>query len=284
VTVLIIDGYNMMHRARVVKNLGPYGMVFNFLRMLRSAVDEHRPDVAYFVVEGDPMWRRQLMGEYKANRVIGEDDPRFEEMVDFNTQKRICVELVRQHIPISFAYHPHNECDDVIYTLASRVHAAEEVVVLSSDSDFTQLVTGPERSRVRLINPVKGEEVKWPGYDYVTWKALRGDLTDNIPGLPGIGDKRATALVQNPEKMEALLRNDTLREQYEMNVKLIRLRDVEELGTPMQITRGDGSWESVRGAIAEMRMDSILTEKYWPKFTRTFDRLRVHSSDAIIGA
>ena len=95
--VLIIDGYNMLHRARVVKNLGQYGVAFNFLRMLRSAVDSVRPDVAYFVVEGDPQWRKQLMGEYKANRVIGEDDPRFEEMVDFQTQKRICIELIRRH-------------------------------------------------------------------------------------------------------------------------------------------------------------------------------------------
>jgi len=187
----------MLHRARVVKNLGQYGVAFNFLRMLRSAVDAARPDIAYFVVEGDPQWRKQLMGEYKANRVIAEDDPRFEDMVDFQTQKRICIEMIRRHIPIVLAYHPDNECDDVVYTLATRVHAEDEIVVLSSDSDFTQLVSGPAVSRVKLLNPVKGIEVQWPGYDYVRWKSLRGDLTDNIPGLPGIGDKRATALLQD---------------------------------------------------------------------------------------
>ena len=62
--ILIIDAYNMLHRARVVRNLGPRGIVFNFLRMLRSAVDSVRPDVAYFVVEGDPQWRKALLGEY----------------------------------------------------------------------------------------------------------------------------------------------------------------------------------------------------------------------------
>jgi len=281
--ILIIDGYNMLHRARVVKNLGPYGIAFNFLRMLRSAVDEFKPDAAYFVVEGDPQWRKQLMGEYKGNRVIGEDDPRFEEMVDFQTQKRICIELIKRHIPMLLAYHPDNECDDVVYTLANRVHAEDRVIVLSSDSDFTQLVTGPEESRVRLVNPSKGgEDVLWPGYDYVRWKALRGDPTDNIPGLPGIGDKRAAALVNDPAKMSTLLSDPSLREQYERNLALIQLRDVESEGVPMQITRGDGNWDEVRGALEEMRMASMVADKYWNKFRGTFDRLQVPSSVQIM--
>ncbi len=283
--VLIIDGYNMLHRARVVKNLGPYGIVFNFLRMLRSAVDTAKPDFAYFVVEGDPQWRKQLMGEYKANRVIGEDDPRFEEMVDFQTQKRICIELVRRHIPITFAYHPDNECDDVVHTLATRLHAADQVVVLSSDSDFTQLVSGPGESRIKLINPAKGgDEVPWPGFDYVRWKALRGDPTDNIPGLPGIGDKRAAALVQDAPKMEALLADPALREQYERNLTLIQLRDVEVEGVPMHRSHGDGDWAEVRGSLEEMRMSSMVTDKYWPKFMSTFNRLRVPPGVEIIVA
>jgi DNA polymerase-1 len=281
--VLIIDGYNMLHRARVVKNLGPYGIAFNFLRMLRSAVDAAKPDIAYFVVEGDPQWRKQMLGEYKANRVIGEDDPRFEDMVDFQTQKRICIEMIRRHIPIPLAFHPDNECDDVVYTLATRVHASDDIVVLSSDSDFTQMVTGPGESRVKLLNPIKGVQVQWPGYDYVKWKALRGDLTDNIPGLPGIGDKRATVLIQDPVKLDKLLQDPALREQYERNLKLIQLRDVEAEGVPMQITRGDGNWDEVKGALVEMQMESMVTETYWPKFTKTFDRLQTPSGIKIIG-
>lgn len=282
-SVLIIDGYNMLHRARVVNNLGPYGIVFNFLRMLRSAVDDFKPAIAYFVVEGDPQWRKQLMGEYKANRVIGEDDPRFDDLVDFQTQKRICIELIRRHIPITFAYHPDNECDDVIHTLATRIHASDDVIVLSSDSDFTQLVTGPGKSRIRLISPFKVmTEVSWPGYDYVKWKALRGDPTDNIRGLPGIGSKRAAALLSDEKKMEELLSDEALRAQYERNLKLIQLRDVEADGTPMQVSVGDGNWDEVRGALDEMRMSSMLTEKYWPKFTNTFDRLQTPSGVKII--
>ncbi len=281
--VLIIDGYNMLHRARVVKNLGSYGIVFNFMRMLRSAVDAVKPDVAYFVVEGDPQWRKQLMGEYKANRVIAEDDPRFEEMVDFQAQKRICIEMIRRHIPITLAYHPDNECDDVVHTLATRVHAQDEVVVLSSDSDFTQLVTGPGESRIKLLSPAKGGvQVEWPGYDYVRWKALRGDPTDNIPGLPGIGDKRAASLVGDPVKLERLLSDPALRQQFERNISLIQLRDVEADGVPMQLTHGNSNWDEVKGAMEEMKMTSIVTEKYWPKFTRTFDRLQVPPGVKII--
>jgi hypothetical protein len=171
-----------------------------------------------------------------------------------------------------------------VYTLATRVHANDDIVVLSSDSDFTQLVTGPGESRVKLLNPIKGVQVPWPGYDYVRWKALRGDLSDNIPGLPGIGDKRATALIQDPAKLDKLLQDPDLRGQYERNLKLIQLRDVEAEGVHMQVTRGDGNWDEVRGALVEMQMDSMVTETYWPKFTKTFDRLQMPSGVKIIGS
>ena len=148
--------------------------------------------------------------------------------------------------------------------------------MLSSDSDFTQLVTGPEKSRVTLISPMKGVgEVPWPGYDYVVWKALRGDPTDNIPGLPGIGDKRAATLVGDRTRLAALLQDPVLREQYERNLVLIQLRDVEAGGVPMQVTHGDGDWDRVKAALEEMQMTSMLADKYWQKFMATFTCLRV---------
>jgi hypothetical protein len=51
----------------------------------------------------------------------------------------------------------------------------------------------------------------------------------------------------------------------------------------MHVTRGDGNWDEVKGALVEMQMDSMVTETYWPKFTKTFDRLQTPSGIKIIG-
>ena len=105
-------------------------------------------------------------------------------------------------------------------------HAADgdDVTIVSSDSDFIQLLN-IERYDIQIYNPIKKIFVETPDYDYVTWKALRGDATDNIPGIPGIGDKTATKIVKDPQKMKALLENETKRKIFEKNVNLIRLVD-----------------------------------------------------------
>ena len=108
--------------------------------------------------------------------------------------------------------YPGFEADDVIGTLARRAEAAGcEVVIVSSDKDMLQLVTG----RVSMLNPAKDDE--W--YDPEKVKtfmgvrpeqvadllALRGDAVDNIPGAPGIGDKGAQALIERFGSVEAAM-------------------------------------------------------------------------------
>lgn len=194
--VLLVDGYNMMYRARSGWAKGDNPIVFNFFRSLRATIDKFKPDVAYFVLEGRPIQRLETMAEYKGNREHHDRD-------DFIRQRRLIISLLKEKFPIHVVRHPHYECDDVLAALARVTHADDDVIVVSSDTDFYQLLSGDKS--IELYNPVKKEFVDPPEFDYVSWKALRGDSSDNIPGIRGIGDKRARDLVDNPEALKSFL-------------------------------------------------------------------------------
>jgi DNA polymerase-1 len=177
--VLLIDGYNMLHRSRTGWAKGENPIVFNFFRSFRSVVDKFKPDVTYFVLEGRPVKRLDMMGEYKGQRVYHDKD-------DFNRQRKEIIQILKDKFPVNVVRHPNYECDDVLAAIATDTHTNDECIVISSDTDFYQLLQN--HNSLKLYNPVKKEFITPPPFDYVTWKALRGDATDNIPGFKGVGD------------------------------------------------------------------------------------------------
>ena len=178
--VLAVDSYNMIHRSRFGFGSGDHSTTFNFFRSLRSEIERHQPDEVYIVSEGRPIHRFELNENYKGNRTPLNDD-------GFHRQKRDIFNLCKL-LPVSIIRHPDYECDDVIGHLCMTRHPTDEVTIVSSDSDFIQLLESPT---VKLWNPVKKKFLdQWP-VDYVMWKALKGDMTDNIPGIKGVGEKRA---------------------------------------------------------------------------------------------
>ena len=212
--ILFLDAYNLIYRARSGYTKGEYAIIYNFFRGVRPIVEKFNPDKVYFVLEGNPIFRRQLSeGNYKGNRKSAGDD--------FHRQKAAIINIVGELFPFESVRHPDLECDDAIATLSIK-HASEgdNVTIISSDSDFIQLLN-IDRYDIKLYNPIKKKFVDQPDYDYVTWKALRGDATDNIHGIPGIGDKTATKLVKDPIKMSAVLENKEKRAIFEKNVNQI---------------------------------------------------------------
>ena len=218
--VLLIDAYNMIHRSRFGFGTGDHAITFNFFRALRSEINRHEPNKVYIVSEGRPIHRIQESdGEYKGNREGVLDE-------GFHRQKREIFELCK-YLPVTFIRHPEYECDDVIGTLTNKhVDEGDEVVICSSDSDFIQLLV---RENVYLWNPVKKKFIEqWP-VDYLTWKGLKGDPTDNIPGIKGVGAKTATKLAENPEELEIFLnKKEGRREIYESAKRQIKLVDISE--------------------------------------------------------
>jgi DNA polymerase-1 len=279
--VLCIDGFNFLHRARAGFNLGDYPVVFNFFRNLRALVELHNPSRVYFVLEGHPQKRYELLPEYKANRdiIVPTEGPvppevtkKVAELESFFRQSRLIIDLLSRHFPVSVVRHADYECDDVIFNLVRRSSNAVPWVVASNDSDFTQLLN--EFPHVKLYNPIAKEYVATPPFDYVTWKALRGDGSDNIPGLPGIGDKTAEELINDPERLGELFKDKDMAEQFSRNYTLIRFHTwSDEDAMKMTCSTPTKDWDAVVAKFEEWQFKSLLKDKSWDKFLVTFNFL-----------
>jgi DNA polymerase-1 len=261
--VLFLDAYNLIHRARSGFTRGEYAVVFNFFRGVRPLVEKFSPDKVYFVLEGNPKFRNDLLdGEYKAGRVNPGNH--------FHRQKAIIINMVKSFFPFTTVKHPDFECDDVIATyVAKHAENGDDCTIVSSDSDFIQLYNAFEN--LKIYNPVKKSFVEKPEYDYVIWKALRGDKTDAISGIPGVGDKTATKIISNPELLKETLRDNIKRQIFERNVNLIRLVDLRSRINEIEITENNVfDTEEIFGAFNDFQFDSMTKEKTWNKYVETF--------------
>jgi len=272
--VILLDGYNLMHRARFGMKMGDSHIVFNFFRGLRPIVEETRPDKMYLVLEGYPAHRIAADSAYKANRVIEPGTPKAAEMEEFRRQKKIILELLN-NFPITLARHPQLECDDTIASLCVDVHKDDECVIVSTDTDFMQLLDKSER--IKLFNPVKKEYIKSTEYDYLRWKALRGDKTDNVPRVDGMSDKKAEKMLSEPILLERFLADTHIKEQFDRNMTLISFKT----GDPAGIESHDGNlcWDEIKKTFVDHKFFSMVNDTAWNNYVKTFACLLPLSCD-----
>lgn len=203
--LMLIDGHALAYRAHyALLNKGfttkegiPTWAVYGFTKMMLEVVEKIHPDLlAVTFDKSAPTFRHEAFAEYKAHRKPMPDG--LSEQID-----RIR-ELVRAFgIPIYEL--PGYEADDVIGTISRQAEkAGYEVLIVTGDRDSLQLVD----DQVSVLLPDQAESIKRYGpkeveekYGFkpaqvIDYKALRGDPSDNIPGVPGIGDKTATKLIQ----------------------------------------------------------------------------------------
>jgi ribonuclease HI len=187
----------------------PTNAIYGFTRMLLDLLQVHQPD--YFAVVFDPprgeTFRREMYPLYKAQR---EDTP-----ADLLAQLPYIRKIV-QALNIQVLEVPGFEADDVIATLA-RCFAAEgvNVTVVTGDKDLLQIVDDSislldTMKNLRSGPPQVHERFGVPPQLVPDVLGLSGDTSDNIPGVPGIGEKTAAALVQRFGSLEAVLRWKTL--------------------------------------------------------------------------
>lgn len=268
--VLFIDAYNLIHRARFGFSSGPYSVVFNFFRGIRPLIEKFSPDKVYFVLEGHPKGRLELYPEYKMNRKAGMTPEKEIELEDFKRQKDIICNLVRS-LPFYILYHPEYECDDVIANLAIHRHPSDECIILSNDTDYIQL--HHSHSAISIYSPVKKDFLPPTEYDYVAWKALVGDASDNIMGVPRVGKQTAETLLKGSLN-DWLSNNADKAEIFERNLELIRFADLSERLNELVILESNVNFEFLKEKFFEFEFHSMLSDKSWEKFVRTFEHLR----------
>ena len=216
--VMLIDGHSLAYRAffalptDIATASGQVtNAVYGFTSMLLNLWRDHDPDRIVVVFDRpEPTFRHEIFGEYKAQRDSAPDILR--------QQMGLLREMV-DALGLPTAEAAGFEADDVIATLATQARdAADDVIVVTGDRDSYQLVEDPH---VKVLYNRRGvsdyvlydeagilERTGVRPVDYVSFAALRGDTSDNLPGVPGVGEKTAARLVNEkggvPEILEAL--------------------------------------------------------------------------------
>jgi DNA polymerase-1 len=210
-TIYLVDGSSYIYRAyHAVRHLSttqglPTNATFGFTNMLLKLLSDRKPEhmTMAFDAKG-PTFRHEIYEAYKANR------PPMPE--DLAVQIPYIKQVVEgMNIPsLELAGY---EADDIIGTLARTAQEKGfQVVMVTGDKDFKQLVT-PGTS---IWDPMKDRTIDYPGLrkdfglepsQWVDVMGLSGDTSDNIPGVPGIGEKTAISLIKTFGSLEEVFEN-----------------------------------------------------------------------------
>ncbi|RYU67929.1 DNA polymerase I [Aliivibrio finisterrensis] len=208
---ILVDGSSYLFRAyHAAPNFTngdgqPTGAVYGVINMLRSLLKQFETDrIAVIFDAKGKTFRNDMYPEYKANRPPMPDDLRCQIEPLHKLIKAMGLPLISI---------PGVEADDVIGTLASQASKAGIPVLISTgDKDMAQLVDENVTLINTMTNVVMGPEGVVEKFGIgpeliIDYLALMGDKVDNIPGVPGVGDKTATALLQGIGGLDALYAN-----------------------------------------------------------------------------
>ena len=219
-TLLLIDSASLWYRAyygmpdTLVSPQGePINAVKGFIDMTARLVNQYKPDRLVLCLDGDwrPSWRVELFPEYKSNRVLDDGE---EEEPDLLTPQIPIITDFFDAIGVPLIGVDDYEADDVIATLSTT--EAGPVRVVTGDRDLFQLVD--DSRDVRIAYLAKGisahdlvdrnwiaKKYEIPGERYGFFSMIRGDASDGLPGIKGIGEKGAALIAQNFETMDELI-------------------------------------------------------------------------------
>jgi DNA polymerase I len=214
--LMLVDGHGLAYRAyhalpesMATSEGEPTNAVYGFTSMLLDALREHEPDFVIVSFDVGKTFRHDAFEDYKAHRAPMPDDLR-------SQIERIYAVLEALNIPVYTK--DGYEADDVIGTIARIAgDTCDEVLIVTGDSDLLQLADG----KAKILLPGRRRFGEFRLYDRAgvidrygfeperipEFKALVGDTSDNIPGVPGVGEKTATNLMQAYHDLETLREN-----------------------------------------------------------------------------
>ncbi len=211
--VLIIDGFSLMFRAfysfpnsLTLTDQTPINAVFGFITLLYKAIDQFSPDQLCICFDHPkPTFRKKIFSSYKANRPPPPNE--------FKVQVPLLQQLLKE-LGLYYIDYPGYEADDLMGSLSVKYRPKNShIYLLTSDQDCFQLVnkhvsvTMSQKGTTDLIiyTPNKVfEKLTILPEQIIDYKALRGDPSDNIPGVKGIGEKTAISLLSQYSKLDSI--------------------------------------------------------------------------------
>ena len=271
--LLLIDGHSLAYRAfyalpaeNFVSSSGQHtNAIYGFASMLINLITAEKPThIATAFDVSRKTFRSERFPDYKANRSATPDE--------FRSQTSYLFELVHGFGIRHFAVEGF-EADDIIATLAKRAESEGfEVLICTGDRDSFQLINSkttvlyPKRGVTDLARMTPDAVVEKYGLtpaQYPDFAALRGDPSDNLPSIPGVGEKTAAKWIADFGSLEKLLANvetvggkvgDTLRANLasvELNSELTRLRSDMDIETKVSELLWDGILASELNALLD---------------------------------
>jgi DNA polymerase-1 len=302
--LFLIDGHSLLYRAyyairHLTNSQGfPTNAIFGFLGMIKKLQELEAPSHLGIVFDTKgPTIRHDAYQEYKANRKPMPEDL----SVQLPVLKKI---LKAMHIPV--VEHEKYEADDVLGSLAKRASENKiHSVLVSTDKDLYQLVD----DWTTLFNPVKEIHLDTKAVEeqfgvlpsqVVDVLALWGDPSDNVPGVPGIGEKTSKMLVRQFQSLENMLKNidqiskiplrnkiEENLEQLEMSRQLVTIE--RELDVPFgleEFSISEPNYEDLVPLLQELEFSGLLSEyldRQDTSDTRYEALFRVEELEALIG-
>jgi DNA polymerase-1 len=254
--------------------------IFGFANTVLKIRRDEQPEHWALAWDGPgPTWRHVRFPAYKAQRKPTPDDL---------IAQLEPIETLAQALGLPVLEIPGMEADDVMATLAARgAREGLEVVLVTSDKDMLQVVGGP----VRVLVPQAREAYEWMDADAVRAKwdvgpehirdmlALMGDSSDNIPGVPGVGEKTAKELMRQFGSLDELYARLAEVKKPALKAKLEANRELAFLSRELATVRADldlpYSWEDLR--CGPIRRDALL------EFAKRYEVRRLESVAGSLG-
>ena len=235
--LLLVDGHYYLYRSfyaiRGLKNSRgePTNAIYGFIKAIRKMLADVKPDRAAVIWDcGLPARRVELQPAYKQNRTSMPDDLCPQE--DW-LQEKITL------LGVASLYVQNTEADDLIASYARAAHGdGAEVVIATNDKDILQTVSSSIHIYSTLKTDIREGSFALLGPDEVRGKwgvnasqiadvlTLTGDASDNIPGVPGIGDKTAVSLINQHDSIGKILENPAIIENLRLREKITTHREL----------------------------------------------------------
>lgn len=284
--VFLVDGHSYLYRAfyatpHLSNSRGvPTNAIYAFVSMIRKLVDSEKPDTLIVVFDSrGPSFREEISREYKAQRPAMPDNLSLQ--VPF-------VKQIIDAMGLPVVEKEGFEADDIIATITDHLKTKDDVMtfIVTGDKDMMQLVG----DRVRILDSMKNvvigekeviEKFGVPPRNVVDYLSLCGDTSDNIPGVPGIGEKTARELVSSLGSVEEIYARIDEIKRKAVREKLITGREKAEMSRKLATLRYDVPIEAGVEGLAERPPDLETLRRLYREleFTSLYREIRLEGRE-----
>ena len=196
--LLIVDGLNVAFRW---KHQNILDFKYDYIRTIESLAKSYKAGTIIVCADGGSSYRKEIFPEYKANRkerFADQTEQEAKEFKMFMAEFQDTLTLIKEKYPV---FHFRGvEADDIAAYITQSIDY-DECWLISSDKDWDLLISD-KVSRFSTVTRKETTVHNWDEHydfeieDYITFKCLTGDKGDNVPGVPGVGPKRAVQLME----------------------------------------------------------------------------------------